>query len=217
MSGLFITLEGPEGSGKSTQSRRLVERLRADGRRTVVATREPGGTPLGDELRTLLLRRPAMGVGPVTQALLMNAARAEHVETLIRPALERGEVVVCDRFADSTLAYQGYGLGLPLEQLEQVVAFATGGCAPALTLLVDLPIEDGLDRKRVQAQVSGSEWNRYEAETLQFHQRVRNGYHALVRADADRWRVLDGRLSEGELAAQIWEHVQPFLQPSLSL
>src|SRR5918911_508672 len=169
---MFITFEGTEGSGKSHQARALVARLRARGL-GVLATHEPGGTPLGDQLRELVLMRDDLRLSARAEALLMNASRAQLVEQVIRPALDRGQVVVCDRFADSTLAYQGYGRGLDIAALRAMISFATANLQPDMTILLDLPVAAGLERKHAQ-----SAWNRFEAETRAFHERVRAGYLA---------------------------------------
>ncbi len=208
--GAFITFEGPEGSGKSVQARRLLERLQGQGLPSVL-TREPGGTPLGEELRDILLQRSDVAIAAEAQALILCAARAEHVKQVIRPALARGEVVLCDRFGDSTLAYQGYGHGLSLEALRPVVAFATGGLAPDLTLLLDVPVDEGLARKGRQRTGEPAEWTRFEAETRAFHERVRTGYHALATSEPERWRIFDGRQPIDRLAQQVWEMVAEFL------
>ncbi|HEY2595072.1 MAG TPA: dTMP kinase [Chloroflexota bacterium] len=198
---MFITFEGTEGSGKSLQARLLAERLRAAGR-VVLETREPGGTLLGLELRHILLERKELELTPRAEALLMNASRAQLVEKVIRPAIERGEIVVCDRFADSTLAYQGAGRGLGMHQLAPVLAFATDGLRPDLTLLLDVPVEVGLARKRAQDQ-----GNRFEAEALAFHARVRAAYRTLAAAEPDRWRCLEGVADVDHLADEIWDAV----------
>lgn len=198
---MFITFEGIEGSGKSVQARRLAARLRASGQ-PVVETREPGGTPLGSELREILLGRDELALTARAEALLMNASRAQLVEKVIRPALERGAIVVCDRFADSTLAYQGAGRGLDLGELSPLIAFATAALRPDLTLLLDVPVEVGLARKRAQEQD-----NRFEAETLAFHARVQTAYRRLAAAEPDRWRALDGAEDEAHLAEEIWDAV----------
>ena len=198
---MFITFEGTEGSGKSLQARKLVDRLRARGV-TVVLTHEPGGTPLGTELRRLLLDSVELALVPRAEALLMNASRAQLVETVIQPALERGDAVVCDRFADSTRAYQGAGRGLDEQELTTVISFATAGIQPDMTMLLDVPVEVGLARKHAQ-----DERNRFEAETLAFHTRVRSAYHAIAAADPTRWRCFDGRQLPDRLADAIWATV----------
>lgn len=184
---LFITFEGPEGSGKTTQIQRLAAWLREQGQ-TVLATREPGGTAIGDRVRAILLDSDHREMQPQTEILLFSAARAQIVGQIIRPHLARGGVVLCDRFADSTLAYQGYGRQLDLATLRLITEFATGGLQPDLTFCLDLPVDVGLQRKAAGA---GEEWNRMEQETLAFHGRVRRGYLTLAQAEPARWRVLD--------------------------
>src|SRR5215471_8676528 len=201
---MFITFEGTEGSGKSLQARRLVERLRQSGV-DVLATHEPGGTPLGDQLRQLVLLRDDLAIDTRAEALLMNASRAQLVAQVIRPALARGQTVICDRFADSTLAYQGAGRGLAMHDLASVISFATAGLRPELTVLLDLPVEVGLARKRAPA--AADEWNRFEAETLAFHEQVRDAYRQLARQEPTRWRCFDGQGPVDEVAAQIWREV----------
>ena len=185
--GRFITLEGPEGAGKTVLARRLAEALEARGH-TVRLTREPGGTPLGERVRALLLERSSgdLAIDARADALLFNAARAQLVAQVIRPALDAGEVVLCARFADSTLAYQGYGAGLPIAQLRAIADVATGGLAPNLTILLDVDPEVGLRRKAPGAR------NRFEASfDLDFHRRVRAGFLALAGQEPARWRVVD--------------------------
>jgi dTMP kinase len=201
---MFITFEGPEGSGKSTQARLLADRLRAAGH-DVLLTREPGGTALGDQIRTLLLDHVHGEMHAVTEALLFAADRAQHVHERMRPHLEQGGVVLCDRFADSTFAYQGYGLGQDLHMLRALTTIATGGLHPDLTLLLDLSVDVGLQRKR-QAQ-HAEEWNRLDARELAFHRRVRHGYDALVAAEPQRWRVFDAQQPVNTLGEQIWLQV----------
>jgi dTMP kinase len=198
---VFLTFEGIEGSGKSVQARVLAARLRQSGR-AVLETREPGGTALGLGLRQLLLGRDDLALTPRVEALLMNASRAQLVEQVIRPALARDEIVVCDRFADSTLAYQGAGRGLHLDELSSVISFATAGLRPDMTLLLDVPVEVGLARKHAQEQT-----NRFEAETLAFHSRVRAAYRSLADAEPDRWRCFNGMEAVDHLAEQIWDAV----------
>lgn len=184
--GLFITIEGPEGAGKTTQAARLARFLEGQGQ-SVTLVREPGGTELGERLREILLERRSAGtILPRADALLFNASRAQLVDEVIRPALERGAVVIATRFTDSTLAYQGYGLGLPLDELRAVERFATGGLAPGRTVLLDVPVEVGLSRKGIR------ERTRFEAAYDRgFHERVRAGFLELARADPNRIRVVD--------------------------
>lgn len=203
MSGLFITFEGPEGSGKSTQIRLLAERLQAQGL-GVHTTREPGGTPIGDAIRAILLHMDHTEMSPRTETLLFSAARAQIVDQIIRPALALGHVVLCDRYADSTLAYQGYGHGQDLAQLDQLTTYATAGLLPALTLYLDLEPEIGLNRKRTGAD---EEWNRMEAKTLRFHRTVRQGYLQLAQTHADRWLVIPADQTIQEIHDQIWQYV----------
>ncbi|MCH8815838.1 MAG: dTMP kinase [Chloroflexi bacterium] len=201
--GLFITLEGGEGSGKSTQARALVARLRAEGP-TVCATEEPMGTPLGRAIKGLFEREaPSRSREPGSdevivsdwaELFLFEAARAQHVRDVIRPALERKEIVICDRFADSTTAYQGYGRGLDLQEVENCNSIATGGLLPDLTLLFDIDPEIGLKRA-VKAAQSGDALRKASdsigEETLDFHERVREGFLAIARANPDRFVVID--------------------------
>jgi dTMP kinase len=198
--GRFITLEGPEGSGKTTAARHLAEWLRGRGIRTVL-TQEPGGTPLGDEVRRLVLHVRGMSddLDPRADALLYAAGRAQHVARVIRPALERGDWVVCARYADSSLAYQGAGYGNDPDEMRRLQEFATGGLWPDLTVLLDVPVEVGLERTRRR-----SEWNRFEdTEAITFFQRVRDAYLALVAAEPARWRVVDGSGSVDDADAAI--------------
>jgi len=183
---LFITFEGPDGSGKSTQIKRLAEHLTALGQR-VLLTREPGGTEISEQIRHVLhdLRNKAMQ--PRAEILLYSAARAQLVGEKIRPHLAAGGIVLSDRYADSTMAYQGYGHGLDLETLRLITAFATDNLKPDLTLLFDLDPETGLKRR----QASGGEWNRLDDYALAFHQRVRAGYLELARAEPEQWVILN--------------------------
>lgn len=203
---MFITFEGPEGSGKSTQAALIAEQLRTAGRE-VVAVREPGGTPAGERIRAILLGEGGeVAIDPRSDALLFNASRAQLVVDVIRPALARGAVVIADRFADSTLAYQGYGSRLPLEELRALIAFATAGLSPDLTLLFDLPVEEGLARK------AGSGRTRFEEGfDVAFHARVADGFRTMAAADPARWRILDARRPVAELTAEVVEIVTPAL------
>jgi len=183
---MFITLEGPEGSGKTSQLPALAEFLRGAGY-DIIVTREPGGTAVGDQIRAVLMNLKNVSIVPRTEILLFLAARAQHVEELIRPALSAGKVVLCDRYGDSTLAYQGFGHRTDLKTLQTLLDFSTGGLKPDLTLLVDVPVEVGMARKRANS----SEWNRLDAYDLAFHERVRQGYFALAEAEPDRWMIID--------------------------
>ena len=205
--GTFITLEGPDGAGKSTQARLLAERIRATGRE-VVETREPGGTALGERLRDVLMHAPDGSHDALSDALLFNAARARQVSEVIRPALNRGAVVVCDRFSDSTLAYQGFGGGVPQSQLRDLKVIAIGDITPDRTVLVDLPISSGLERRQAG---STSDLTRFETDAAEhgetFHERVRSGYLTLAKAEPDRWRVVDGSTSPESVAQAVWSAV----------
>jgi len=199
MPGLFVTFEGGEGSGKSTQIARLAARLRALGADPLV-TREPGGTPLAEGIRTLLLD-PKHKPLPISEALLMVAARADLVATVLRPALAAGRPVLCDRYTDSTLAYQGGGRGLDARMLEGWNAAATGGLVPDLTFLFDLDPQVGLARR----EAAGLQANRLDRETQEFHRRVRERYLELAAREPERWRVLDATLTHDALEAQVRE------------
>jgi len=210
--GVLITLEGVEGSGKTTQCARLAKRLREDGHR-VLETREPGGTPLAERIRSLLLGTTAdMDDGePITaecEALLVFACRSQHVSHVIEPAVREGVIVLCDRFVDSTLAYQGYGRGLNVQALRALNRFATYGLTPALTLLFDLPVHAGLTRRRR----NDLELNRLDRETKQFHERVRRGFLALAAKEPRRVKVLDARADPDQVETAAWTLVQRCLQ-----
>lgn len=198
---MFITFEGPDGSGKTTQITALVRYLEAQGH-TVYATREPGGTAIGDQIREVLHSLDNEAMHPHTEILLYAASRAQLVAEELRPRLERGEIVVCDRYADSTLAYQGYGHGLDLPTLRTILNFATGGLQPDLTLYLDISAEDGLKRRQ-QAADDGEEWNRMDALSLAFHQRVREGYLALINENPARWECIDASVSREAIQDRI--------------
>lgn len=201
MAGLFITLEGPEGAGKTTQLARLEARLRETGRRVTV-TREPGGTPLGLRVREVVLD-PALDMGPLSEFLLYSASRAQLVQDVLRPALERGDVVLCDRYFDSSLAYQGAGRGLPLALLRDLTREVTGGLTPDLTLLLDLDPALGLERAALRGQA-----DRLEKADLAFHKRVRAGFLQLAQAEPQRFAVLDAAQSADMVDAQLWAAVE---------
>lgn len=202
MAGFFVALEGIEGSGKSTLARRLAEAFRLQGR-AVTATREPGGGALGERIRGLLLESATATMAAETEALLFAASRAQLVADVIRPALARGDVVIVDRFADSSLAYQWGGRGLPLDAVRAVQALATGGLEPDLKLLLDLPVALGLQRRFSDA----TQPNRMDRESVAFHERVREAYHSLAAADPGRWRVIDASRGESDVWAESWSAV----------
>ncbi len=204
MRGRFITLEGIEGAGKSSLQQALAGQLRQRGR-VVCATREPGGTPLAEDIRTVALARREGGVPPAAELLLMFAARAAHVAGKIEPALARGEWVLCDRFTDASRAYQGGGRGLPAETIEQLAAIAHPGLRPDCTLLLDLPPELGLAR----AAQRGAGGDRFEDERLAFFQRVRERYLALAAAEPARFRVLDAAAAPDVVLQQALAAVEP--------
>ena len=205
--GLFITFEGPEGSGKTTQIRLLTDWLREQGH-AVLTTREPGGTRIGEAIRNVLLSPAHTEMCAEAEILLFSAARAQIVRETLQPHLVRGGVVLCDRFADSTLAYQGYGRLLDLDTLRQITLFATGGLIPALTICLDLPVVEGLRRKQGGDQ---AEWNRMERERLDFQERVRRGYLALAAAEPKRWLVLDALRAIEVIQAEIRQRVVALL------
>ncbi|WP_376791611.1 dTMP kinase [Thermoflexus sp.] len=202
MRGLLITFEGPEGSGKTTMARWLSEFLQTKGY-PVLLTREPGGTPIGEAIRGILHAHEHADMAARAEALLFCAARAQLVEQVIRPFLAKGGIVVSDRYADSTLAYQGYGRGLDLEELRRLNRFATGGLEPDLTFLLDIEVELGLARRRA----SGEAWTRLDALALSFHQRVREGYRAMAAADPARWVIVDASQPMEAVQAAILAHL----------
>lgn len=195
----FITIEGVEGAGKTTQAQRLADALRRDGH-DVVLTREPGGTELGRRLRQLLLDESSLAPTSETELLLYLADRAEHVQRLIRPALDKGSVVIADRFSDSMLAYQGYGRGLPIDRVRTLDDFARADVIPALTVVLDLPPEEGMARI-----LATREGDRIEREDIDFHRRVREGFQAIAREQPSRVVVIDAREDIADLAARIAE------------
>jgi dTMP kinase len=191
---MFITFEGPEGSGKTSHIPYLVEYLREKGY-TVFPTREPGGTSIGEQIREVIHDLKNVEMHPRTETLLYQAARSQIVEQVIKPRLSDGEIVISDRYYDSTIAYQGYGHQQDLEQVRTLVKYATGGLVPDLTVLLDVDVEEGLRRKK-----KDNEWNRLDAYTVEFHQRVRAGYLEMVKAESDRWVRID--------AGKKWDDVQ---------
>jgi len=228
---LFITFEGSEGSGKSTQARLLYETLQGQGY-PVILTREPGGTRIGDLIRRILLDLQHTEMASTTETLLFLAARAQVVSEVIRPYLQVGGIVLCDRYVDSTYAHQGYGLGKDLGELRTITRVATGGLMPDLTLYLDLSAEEGLERKqlarrqsgrgsalggrglsqnRATPQGAGGEWNRLDARDLAYHQRVAQGYDELIAQEPGRWRRLDARQQIDTLARTVEDIVAPLL------
>lgn len=203
---MFITLEGPEGSGKTSHLQPLAQWLRDQGYR-IFTTREPGGTSIGEQIRAVLHNLENTEMHPRTETLLYQAARAQFVEQVVRPRLAAGEVVISDRYADSTLAYQGYGHRQDLTQIRALIHYATGGLTPDLTVLLDVEAELGL-RRSAQRRAQGGEWNRLDAYDLAFHRRVRAGYLEMVKQEPQRWVVID--------AGRTWEAVQADLRAVLA-
>jgi dTMP kinase len=210
MAGRFITLEGIEGAGKSTVARFVREWLTGRGI-TVCATREPGGTPLAERVRELVLNRQGEPITPVTETLLMFAARGLHLENLIRPALARGDWVVCDRFTDATRAYQGGGRGVSGAWIEQLAAAVQRGLRPDCTLLLDLPVEVGLERVRERSGTSAPT-DRFEEESARFFERVRATYLELARAEPERIRIIDASRALAEVQSQVAAALEPLLK-----
>ncbi|MGB0388405.1 MAG: dTMP kinase [Ardenticatenaceae bacterium] len=207
----FITFEGPDGSGKTTQIGEVAAWFRARGYE-VVRTREPGGTAIGDQIRQVLMEMGNQALVPSAEFLLFSASRAQHVRELIRPALAEGKIVLCDRFADSSLAYQGYGHGLPLEQLHMITAFATDGLVPDLTLLLDIDVAVALQRRRKAVAVEGAEWTRIDDYKLAFHRRIRQGYHKLAAAEPQRWRLVNAAQPVAAVQQTIRKELNTFLR-----
>ena len=199
---IFISFEGPEGSGKTTQCRQLTDHLSALGN-SVLNTREPGGTVIGQKIRTLLLDGGNTDMNPVTEFLLFSASRAQLVRESVRPHLEQGGIVVCDRFFDSSLAYQGHGHGLDLQTLREITQLATEGLTPDLTFLLDLDPEAGLRRRNLNSM----QLNRLDAYELGFHRRAREGFRELARSDIERWVIVDAERSADEIQADVRHHV----------
>ena len=194
---MFITLEGPEGSGKTSHIPPLVEYLREEGH-TVFPTREPGGTSIGEQIREVIHDLKNVEMHPRTETLLYQAARAQIVEQVFKPRLKAGEIVISDRYYDSTIAYQGYGHQQDLEQVRALVKYATGGLVPDLTILLDVEVEEGLRRKK-----KDNEWNRLDAYTVEFHQRVHAGYSEMVKQEPYRWVVVDANEKWGDVQEEL--------------
>ena len=201
---LFITFEGGEGSGKTLQARVLYRRLTRLAV-PVLLVHEPGGTSLGRKIRRWLKWTEDTDISPLTELLMFNASRTQLVNEVIRPNLESGRVIICDRYTDSTTAYQGYGRGLDLETVDTINDAATQGLKPSLTVLLDISVEEGLARK------GSSEHDRFEQEDIAFHQKVREGYLKLAADEPERWLVIDATLSKSEIENIIWERVSRLL------
>ena len=201
---LFITFEGGEGSGKSVQAKALYRRL-LQSAIPVLLTHEPGGTPFGNKVGSWLKWTEVKDISPLTELLLFNASRAQLVNEVIRPSLGKGKFVICDRYTGSTTAYQSYGRGLDLGMVEAINNTATQGLKPDLTVLLNIPVEEGLARKRVKRQ------DRFEQEDIAFHQRVREGYLKLAANDPQRWLVVDATQSKEEIEEIIWQRVSQLL------
>jgi dTMP kinase len=202
--GLFITLEGGEGCGKSTQSKLLFKRLRKLAIPAIL-THEPGVTALGKKITNLLKWSKNINISPKAELLLFNASRAQLLDELIIPSLDKGMVVICDRFTDSTLAYQGYGRNIDLSSVREVNRAATGDLTPKLTILLDIPVAQGLARKEQEKA------DRFQSEKIAFHQRVRTGYLQLAKAEPARWLTIDATKTKEEIAAIIWQKISKLL------
>jgi len=215
VTGKFISFEGVEGCGKSTQMEEAC-RFLAEKKIPLVATREPGGTTIGNEIRTILLNRAHRRMEALTELLLYLAARAQHVEEVIRPALEAGKIVLCDRFHDSTLAYQGYGRGLDLDMILKLNALATDGIVPDLTFLLDIDVEEGLARARQRSAQTSSHprLDRFEEDTLEFHRRIRAGYLTLAMQNPHRFVLIPAAGTPGDVSSRVLGTLERFLKES---
>ena len=198
MRGIFITIEGPDGSGKTTALQQVVPRLQQEINRKVVATREPGGSPIAEKIRSLILDPSHTDMDSRTEALLYAASRRQHLIEKVLPVLESGDVIFCDRFVDSSIAYQGYARGIGEEGIREINQFATEGIEPDVTLYIDVPAEVGI--QRIHANLDEREYNRLDQEKLAFHEKVRAGYLQLAKANPDRIVVVDGTMNREEVA-----------------
>ena len=211
MSGLFITFEGIEGCGKSTQIERLAKRL-ADAGRETVSLREPGGTTIGEAIRDVVKHPPGnKPISPDTELLLMNASRAQLVQEAIRPALAKGTVVLCDRFYDSSLAYQGHGRGLDLVKVQKAIDLAIGGTKPNLTLLLDIPLSVSQARVSDRHHSTGEIQDQFDESGTKFFERVLDGFHILAKAEPARFRVINGDKPIDTVTEEIWDSIQSHL------
>ena len=208
--GVFVTFEGPDGSGKSTQLRLLAERLRTGGRE-VLETVEPGGTPIGAQIRRILLDPNNRELCPTAELLLMFASRAQNVDQWILPALGRGEIVLCDRFTDSSLVYQGAARGLGAEVVYEVDRIACRGLIPNLTLVIDIDTETGLQRARSRNQETHAAESRIDEQAVSFHRKVRDAYHQLAADEPGRVLLIDGARPEAVVAQDVWQAVEKLL------
>ncbi|RKU08265.1 dTMP kinase [Candidatus Poribacteria bacterium] len=204
--GLFITFEGTDGGGKTTQIQRLTADLREAGY-DICLTREPGGTPISEQIRDMLLNPDHSEMAATTELLLYAASRAQHVSEVIKPALEAGKVVISSRFADATVVYQGYGRGLDLERIDRLNRIATDGVTPEVTFVLDLPVEIGLQR----VQNSRGGLDRLEREKIEFHHRLREGYQIIARQEPQRLKIIDAQVSPDQVYAQIQAIIQSLL------
>jgi dTMP kinase len=206
--GIFITFEGMDGSGKTTQMHRLAERLRALGR-TVLVTAEPGGPPIAQKIRRIILDANHQEMSPTAEVLLYFASRAQNVDEWIRPALQRGEIVLSDRFTDSSVVYQGVGRGLGVPTILELDRIACRGLKPGLTVLVDVDAESSLARARARNAAQPHPETRLDDESMEFHRKVHEAYHALAAAEPERVRIVDGRAPIEDIEAAVWEVVRP--------
>ena len=215
---MFITFEGVEGAGKTTQIVHLAGYLTARGVQCIL-TREPGGTDLGKKIRAVLLHPSSAGMAPETELLLYMADRAEHIQTVIRPSLNAGKAVLCDRFSDAMMVYQGTARGLPADRITRLHALVFGNLKPDMTFLLDLAPETGLARARRQMETGGrpDAEGRFEEETLAFHQRVREGYLTLARQEPERFRVIRADQDENRVRSDILSVITPFLEKRLAI
>ena len=206
MRGIFITIEGPDGSGKTTALQQVVPRLQQEMNRKVVATREPGGSPIAEKIRSLILDPSHTDMDSRTEALLYAASRRQHLIEKVLPVLESGDVIFCDRFVDSSIAYQGYARGIGEEGIREINQFATEGIEPDVTLYIDVPAEVGI--QRIHANLDEREYNRLDQEKLAFHEKVRAGYLQLAKANPERIVVVDGTMSREEVAESCYHIIK---------
>lgn len=211
MRGIFITIEGPDGSGKTTALQQVVPRLQQEMNRKVVATREPGGSPIAEKIRSLILDPSHTDMDSRTEALLYAASRRQHLIEKVLPVLKSGDVIFCDRFVDSSIAYQGYARGIGEEGIREINQFATEGLEPDVTLYIDVPAEVGI--QRIHANLDEREYNRLDQEKLDFHEKVRAGYLQLAKANPERIVVVDGTMSR-EAVAEACYHIIKNRYPS---